>query len=254
MAQSGYRVKVNKGRPRRRDPHARRRCTWLQPNSEATPSKTQRSGRSTWKRDVAKESHSDSPREHRTIGERSLSVFLMLTLFYDFHLIIVRTTLIRRLRKTRTTSKNCKTGCELERDELYRLYYTRYHAIRYEIKQPVHEKNERSFDQLIDHVRTLHIILHQTVFWFSTRWKLRQLAHEKWDHVDTESKRRRGALGEAILMQGEELDCKRIQGRDSRRLSRMWSCWACENLRIKRACKQTRNESLRERSALSSEK
>ena len=31
--------------------------------------------------------HSDSPREHRTIGERSLSVFLMLTLFYDFHLI-----------------------------------------------------------------------------------------------------------------------------------------------------------------------
>ena len=140
MAQSGYRVKVNKGRPRRRDPHARRRCTWLQPNSEATPSKTQRSGRSTWKRDVAKESHSDSPREHRTIGERSLSVFLMLTLFYDFHLIIVRTTLIRRLRKTQTTSKNCKTGCELERDELYRLYYTRYHAIRYEIKQPVHEK------------------------------------------------------------------------------------------------------------------
>ena len=154
------------------------------------------------------------------------------------------------LEKTQTTS----TGCELERDELYRLYYTRYHAIRYEIKQPVHEKNERSFDQLIDHVRTLHTILHQTVFWFSTRWKLRQLAHEKWDHVDTESKRRRGALGEATLMQGEELDCKRIQGRDSRRLSRMWSCWACENLRIKRAYKQTRNASLRERSALSSEK
>lgn len=113
--------------------------------------------------------HSDSPREHRTIGERSLSVCPMLTLFYDFHLIIVRTTLIRRLRKTRTTSKNCKTGCELGRDELYRLYYTRYHAIRYEIKQPVHEKNERSFDQLIDHVRTLHTILHKTVFWFSTR-------------------------------------------------------------------------------------
>ena len=108
MAQSGYRAKVNKGRPRRSDPHARRRCTWLQPNSEATPSKTQRSGRSTWKRDVEKKSNSDSPREHRTIGERSLSIFLMLTLFYDFHLIIVRTTLIRRLRKTQTTSKKLK--------------------------------------------------------------------------------------------------------------------------------------------------
>ena len=30
------------------------------------------------------------------------------TIFYDFHLIIVRTTLIRRLRKTQTTSKKLK--------------------------------------------------------------------------------------------------------------------------------------------------
>jgi len=43
---------------------------------------------------------------------RGLWTYFLCVLFY---LIIVRTMLIRRLRKTRTTSKNCKTGCELEK-------------------------------------------------------------------------------------------------------------------------------------------
>ena len=72
--------------------------------------------------------------------------------------------------------------------------------------------------------------------------------------MDTESKKRRGALGEAVLMQEEELDCKRIRGRDSGRLGRMWSCGACEKLRIKRGNEQTRNESLQERTASNGEK